>query len=179
MITHDLGVVAEVADDVVVMYAARGRRAGEGRRPLPAPEPSVHLGAARLAAAARRQDVERLVQIPGQPPSLLNPPRGCRFHPRCPYVMRDLQGDRARAAAGPESHEHHRVRCHLDQETKDREAAKVLEGDSRRSADGRGTGAGDGGVLELDRQRAPRRRGRQEALPGHARDHLPEADRAR
>jgi oligopeptide/dipeptide ABC transporter ATP-binding protein len=71
-------------------------------------------------------DVERLTQIPGQPPSLLRPPAGCRFHPRCPYVMevckttvpelKPMQGDSA-----------HLEKCHLDQETKEREAAKLLE----------------------------------------------------
>ena len=55
MITHDLGVVAEIADDVVVMYAGQGRRGGLGRRDLHAAAPSVHVGAARLAAAARRR----------------------------------------------------------------------------------------------------------------------------
>ena len=66
------------------------------------------------------------MQISGQPPSLLNPPRGCRFHPRCPYVMSVCKTDepplapvRARPRAPPHA-------CHLDQETKDREAAKVL-----------------------------------------------------
>jgi peptide/nickel transport system ATP-binding protein len=71
-------------------------------------------------------DVERLTQIPGQPPSLLRPPAGCRFHPRCPYVMEVCK------TTVPELKPTHRdpehlESCHLDEETKEREAAKLLE----------------------------------------------------
>ena len=86
MITHDLGVVAEIADEVVVMYAAEVAEKGAVEQIFKRPHHPVHLGADGLAAAPRA-DVERLVQIQGQPPSLLRPPSGCRFHPRCPYVM--------------------------------------------------------------------------------------------
>ena len=86
MITHDLGVVAEVADDVVVMYAARIQEEGEVHDLFQRPNHPYTWGL--LGSLPRlHQDVERLVQISGQPPSLLFPPRGCRFHPRCPYVM--------------------------------------------------------------------------------------------
>ena len=86
MITHDLGVVAEVADDVVVMYAARVQEEGEVHDLFQRPNHPYTWGL--LGSLPRlHQDVERLVQISGQPPSLLFPPRGCRFHPRCPYVM--------------------------------------------------------------------------------------------
>src|SRR5215207_11558916 len=86
MITHDLGVVAEVADDVVVMYA--GKVAEEGTVDEIFTRPYHPYTWGLLGSLPRIDaDVERLVQIPGQPPSLLNPPRGCRFHPRCAYVM--------------------------------------------------------------------------------------------
>src|SRR4051795_7904052 len=86
MITHDLGVVAEIADEVVVMYAAKIVERAPVVELLNRPNMPYTWG---LLGSLPRLDIEteRLVQIPGSPPSLLNPPRGCRFHPRCPYVM--------------------------------------------------------------------------------------------
>jgi oligopeptide/dipeptide ABC transporter ATP-binding protein len=126
IITHDLGVVAETADDVVVMYAARIAEQGTVDEIFKRPHHPYTWGL--LGSLPRLDtDTERLVQIPGQPPSLLNPPRGCRFHPRCPYVMnvckqeepelKQVSGDRD-----------HLQRCWLDEQTKDREAAKLLQG---------------------------------------------------
>jgi peptide/nickel transport system ATP-binding protein len=127
MITHDLGVVAEVADDVVVMYAARVQEEGEVRNLFKRPNHPYTWGL--LGSLPRlNQDVDRLVQISGQPPSLLFPPKGCRFHPRCSYVMPICSQTEPELAAVPEASGHHRVRCHLDQETKDHEAAKLIEG---------------------------------------------------
>src|SRR5881409_2126306 len=86
MITHDLGVVAEVADDVTVMYAARVQEEGPVDSIFRRPHMPYTWGL--LGSLPRLDtDLELLVQIKGQPPSLLNPPQGCRFHPRCPYVM--------------------------------------------------------------------------------------------
>jgi peptide/nickel transport system ATP-binding protein len=70
-------------------------------------------------------DVERLTQIPGQPPSLLRPPSGCRFHPRCPYVMEVCKTTFPTLESARDDPDHLQ-RCWLDQETKDREAAKLL-----------------------------------------------------
>ena len=124
MITHDLGVVAEIADDVVVMYAARVQEEGEVRNLFHRPNHPYTWGL--LGSLPRlHQDVERLVQISGQPPSLLFPPQGCRFHPRCSYVMPICSQSEPTLDAVPESTGDHRVRCYLDQETKDREGAKV------------------------------------------------------
>ena len=86
MITHDLGVVAETADDVVVMYAAKVVEHGSVDTIFKNPQHPYTWGL--LGSLPRLDtDVDRLTQIPGQPPSLLNPPQGCRFNPRCPYVM--------------------------------------------------------------------------------------------
>ena len=86
IITHDLGVVAETADDVVVMYAARIQEEAVVDNVFTEPQHPYTWGL--LGSLPRLdQNVERLVQIAGQPPSLLFPPPGCRFHPRCPYVM--------------------------------------------------------------------------------------------
>ena len=82
MITHDLGVVAEIADEVVVMYAARIVERAPAKVLFERPEHPYTWGLMRSLPRSEA-DGERLVQIPGQPPSLLNPPTGCRFHPRC------------------------------------------------------------------------------------------------
>jgi peptide/nickel transport system ATP-binding protein len=123
MITHDLGVIAEIADDVVVMYAARVAEQAPVTNLFRRPHHPYTWG---LLGSLPRLDVnvERLTQIQGQPPSLLNPPRGCRFHPRCPYVMEICK--QTEPGLDPVSHDpSHFQRCHLDEETKDREAAKL------------------------------------------------------
>ena len=126
MITHDLGVVAEIADDVVVMYAAEVAEKGAVDQIFKKPHHPYTWG---LMGSLPRldADVERLVQIQGQPPSLLRPPSGCRFHPRCPYVMPICKEDdpELTPVAGDPGH---LQACHLDEETKDREAAKLLAG---------------------------------------------------
>jgi peptide/nickel transport system ATP-binding protein len=124
MITHDLGVVAETADDVVVMYAGRiQEEAGVGGLfSLPAHPYTWGL----LGSMPRLNQVAgRLVQIPGQPPSLLSPPKGCRFHPRCSYAMPVCREEEP-ALAAFSADSVHRTRCHLDDATKHAEADKLL-----------------------------------------------------
>src|SRR5438874_4702332 len=126
MITHDLGVIAEIADDVVVMYAARIAEHAPVDNLFKRPHHPYTWGL--LGSLPRLDaDVERLVQIRGQPPSLLNPPRGCRFHPRCPYVMGVCKTVEPELLPAGDEADHVQA-CHLDVETKDREAAKVLAG---------------------------------------------------
>ncbi len=86
MITHDLGVVAEVADDVVVMYAGKVVEQATVDELFADPQ---HPYAWGLLGSLPRLDAatDRLRRSPGQPPSLLTPPPGCAFHPRCPYVF--------------------------------------------------------------------------------------------
>jgi len=126
MITHDLGVIAEIADEVVVMYAARVAERGTVDQLFNRPHHPYTWGL--LGSLPRLDaDTDRLVQIQGQPPSLLNPPRGCRFNPRCPYVMnvcKQQEPDLRPISNEPE----HLQACHLDEQTKDREAAKLLAG---------------------------------------------------
>ena len=127
MITHDLGVVAEIADDVVVMYAARIQEEGEVHSLFHRPNHPYTWGL--LGSLPRlNADLERLAQIPGQPPSLLFPPQGCRFHPRCSYVMPICKQVEPELDSVAEADGVHRTRCHLDQDTKDREAQKFLAG---------------------------------------------------
>jgi peptide/nickel transport system ATP-binding protein len=126
MITHDLGVIAEIADDVVVMYAAEVVEQAPVDNLFKQPAHPYTWGL--LGSLPRLDaDVERLVQIQGSPPSLLNPPRGCRFHPRCPYVM-PICNEKHPELAQVANDTEHTTACHLDQETKDREAAKLLAG---------------------------------------------------
>jgi peptide/nickel transport system ATP-binding protein len=125
IITHDLGVVAEVADDVLVMYAANVVEQAEVHNLFNQPRHPYTWGL--MGSLPRLEaDVERLTQIPGQPPSLLRPPAGCRFHPRCPYVMEVCKTTVPELKPTQRDAEH-LERCHLDEETKEREAAKLLE----------------------------------------------------
>jgi peptide/nickel transport system ATP-binding protein len=124
MITHDLGVVAEVADDVLVMYAANVVEQAEVHDLFNRPQHPYTWG---LMGSLPRlnADVERLVQIEGQPPSLLHPPPGCRFHPRCAYAMpvcREVDPTLEAVLGEPM----HLQACLLDQETKDRVGAELL-----------------------------------------------------
>ncbi len=124
LITHDLGVVAEVADEVVVMYAAQIAERGPVERIFKRPHHPYTWGL--LGSLPRLDaDLERLVQIPGQPPSLLNPPRGCRFHPRCAYVM-NVCATEVPPLEPVSDDPGHLQACHLDEATKDREAEKLL-----------------------------------------------------
>jgi peptide/nickel transport system ATP-binding protein len=126
MITHDLGVIAEIADDVVVMYAAKIAEHAPVETLFKRPHHPYTWGL--LGSLPRLDaDVERLVQIRGQPPSLLNPPKGCRFHPRCPYVMNVCKTVEPELLPAGDDRDHVQA-CHLDVATKDREAAKVLAG---------------------------------------------------
>jgi peptide/nickel transport system ATP-binding protein len=124
MITHDLGVVAEIADDVEVMYAAKVVEQAEVHDLFHRPQHPYTWGL--MGSLPRLEtDVERLTQIPGQPPSLLRPPPGCRFHPRCPYVMEVCKTTEPELVPTQRDAEHLQA-CHLDEETKEREAAKLL-----------------------------------------------------
>jgi peptide/nickel transport system ATP-binding protein len=86
VITHDLGVVAEMADEIAVMYAGRIVEKAKADTIFAAPEHPYTWG---LLSSIPRLDSprgEELVPISGRPPSLINLPSGCPFHPRCPYV---------------------------------------------------------------------------------------------
>src|SRR3954447_21535527 len=86
MITHDLGVVAEVTDDIAVMYAGRIVEYADKDTIFGAPEHPYTWGLLRSIPRLDLPRDEPLVPIQGRPPSLILKPPGCSFHPRCPYV---------------------------------------------------------------------------------------------
>jgi len=88
LITHDLGVVAEVADRVMVMYAGKKVEEADVMTLYTAPKHPYTWGLIGSSTRPDRPRVDRLPQIPGAPPSLLHPPSGCRFAPRCPYAQK-------------------------------------------------------------------------------------------
>jgi len=95
-ITHDLGVVAELCDRVVVMYAGRVVEEAPTRRLFASPAHPYTWGLFACLPKIEERKGTRLVPIVGRPPNLLRPPRGCRFHPRCPHAF-----DRCRVEEPP------------------------------------------------------------------------------
>ncbi len=95
LITHDLGVVAETASHVLVMYAGRPMENGTAHEVFNAPQHPYTWGLLESMPTVDRR-LETLLAIEGSPPSMLNPPPGCPFHPRCKYRFSPL---RQRAAA--------------------------------------------------------------------------------
>jgi len=114
LISHSLATVADVSQDVMVMYAGRPVERGTRGEVFGAPLHPYTLG---LLSSVPRVDVrvERLVPIEGSPPSLINVPPGCAFHPRCPYRFdpcdRDVPDLRDRGGG-------HDDACHLSAEAK-------------------------------------------------------------
>jgi peptide/nickel transport system ATP-binding protein len=86
LITHDLGVVGEVADEVAVMYAGRIVERAGNEAIFEAPQHPYTWGLLQSIPKMTDERADELVPIPGRPPSLIAPPSGCRFHPRCPYA---------------------------------------------------------------------------------------------
>ena len=109
LITHDLAVVAEVADRVCIMYAGQIVEQGPVREIYRRP---LHPYAQGLLASIPRMDQpeKELASIPGSVPNLINPPSGCRFHPRCPYAMPVCKGARPPMTVEGEEHT---VACYL------------------------------------------------------------------
>jgi peptide/nickel transport system ATP-binding protein len=87
LVTHDLGVVAAVADEVAVMYAGRVVERGSVHSLLAEPAHPYTVGLLRSIPRIDRSRPERLFSITGLPPSLIDRPAGCAFALRCPYVL--------------------------------------------------------------------------------------------
>jgi oligopeptide/dipeptide ABC transporter ATP-binding protein len=87
MITHDLGVVADIADEIVVMYAGRVVERAPTRELFYDPQMPYTWGLLGSIPRLDRPKPERLHSIEGAPPSLIQLPRGCKFRPRCPHAF--------------------------------------------------------------------------------------------
>jgi peptide/nickel transport system ATP-binding protein len=87
LVTHDLGVVADIADRILVMYAGRVVEQGTLDELFYDPQHPYTWGLLGSIARIDRDRSQRLPAIPGQPPSLVSPPAGCHFRPRCPHVL--------------------------------------------------------------------------------------------
>jgi peptide/nickel transport system ATP-binding protein len=120
IITHDLGVVAEISDDVLVMYAGAAVEIGLVRDVFDDPQHPYTWGLLQSSLRLDRARTDRLRPIPGTPPSLVDVPPGCPFHPRCAHrdradpACRQVRPDLVEVAPG------HRAACHLPPPTRRR-----------------------------------------------------------
>ncbi len=114
MITHDLGVVAEMAHDVLVMYAGKAVEQGPVQDVFYTPEHPYAWGLLTSMPRLDRVRQQRLNPVPGQPPSLIFVPSGCAFHPRCNFRS-EVPGDDCRTVVPEllEARPGHSARCHI------------------------------------------------------------------
>ena len=117
LITHDLGVVAQMCDDVAVMYAGRVLEQAPRETLFAEPEHPYTWGLLQSIPRLDAPRTGRLSPIAGSPPSLINVPRGCTFHPRCPYTPPPALETEPRLEP---SQPGHLVRCHLPVEERKR-----------------------------------------------------------
>ncbi|MEO3814481.1 ABC transporter ATP-binding protein [Sphaerisporangium sp. B11E5] len=116
IITHDLGVVAELADDILVMYGGKCIEYGTATDIFERPEHPYTWGLLGSMPRLDRDRGDRLIPIKGTPPSLINVPPGCAFHPRCVYEDRTGGAARTDVPELLETEGGHLVRCHLSPE---------------------------------------------------------------
>ncbi|MFI7318432.1 ABC transporter ATP-binding protein [Streptomyces venezuelae] len=121
MITHDLGVVAEMADELLVMYGGRCVERGTAEKVFYEPQHPYTWGLLGSMPRIDREQTDRLIPVKGSPPSLINLPSGCAFNPRCPYA--DVPKDRITRTERPELRlvaDGHWSACHMSQEERTR-----------------------------------------------------------
>jgi peptide/nickel transport system ATP-binding protein len=117
VITHDLGVVAEMADEIAVMYAGRIVEHADTDTIFAAPEHPYTWGLLSSIPKLDSPRDEELVPIAGRPPSLINLPGGCSFHPRCPYQRPKHREIDPTLEPVPDQ-SNHRVACLLASDTR-------------------------------------------------------------
>jgi oligopeptide transport system ATP-binding protein len=110
LITHDLGVVAEMADNILTMYAGRMVEYGTADEVFYSPAHPYTWGLMDSIPRPDANEKEPLCPIKGQPPSLVHVPSGCAFHPRCPYAQHicRVEVPKARSVGGS-----HVAACHF------------------------------------------------------------------
>jgi oligopeptide/dipeptide ABC transporter ATP-binding protein len=126
LVTHDLGVVADVADRVIVMYAGRVVEQGTLDELFYDPQHPYTWGLLGSITRVDRDRSQKLPAIPGLPPSLLSPPEGCHFRPRCPHEFAKCTSVPPLEGRLPESTQH-RDRCWLSPD--DKRARRVVDGE--------------------------------------------------
>jgi peptide/nickel transport system ATP-binding protein len=129
LITHDMGVVGELAERVVVMYAGRVIEEAPKSQLFRDPQHPYTWGLLGSMPRVDRPRLRRLVAIPGSPPSLLSPPPGCRFEPRCPHrfeLCSTRPELRERVSPGRKD------ACHLDPAVRPALRRVSLDAESRR-----------------------------------------------
>jgi peptide/nickel transport system ATP-binding protein len=127
IITHDLGVVAEMADDIAVMYAGRIVETASAKLVFDGPEHPYTWGLLRSIPTLGGTRDDALVPIPGTPPSLIQRPSGCHFHPRCPYAQPSHSRIDPQLRAAPDQPAHH-VACLLEVDARRRLWAELHAG---------------------------------------------------
>ena len=146
IITHDLGVVAELSDDILVMYAGRPAEYGTAADIFDRPGHPYTWGLLGSMPRLDQARSERLKPIPGTPPSLIQVPSGCPFHPRCAYT--GLTGGRCDTEVPPlreVASIGHQAACHLGAQDRVRLWAELSAGPEAAesaAANGPVTGAG-------------------------------------
>jgi len=121
LITHDLGVVSQVANDILVMYGGRAVEHGSVEQVLRRPQHPYTWGLLASVPSLYGDTGAALVPIQGNPPSLIDLPAGCAFHPRCRYA--EHNGDRSRTEVPklvPAKEPGHLVACHLPESDRKR-----------------------------------------------------------
>jgi oligopeptide/dipeptide ABC transporter ATP-binding protein len=132
MITHDLGVVADIADEILVMYAGRVVERAGTRDLFYDPQMPYTWGLLGSIPRLDRPRPERLYSIKGAPPSLINAPKGCKFRPRCPHAFEKCM-EEPRLEQRVETHGH-LDRCWLDVEYKRSHRDQMISGETTEAA---------------------------------------------